>query len=160
MRLLAAAAGVLVALAAQAVEYDCKVESKLSDGRPYTEKQLRDGQFSIRIEDDGSKAAISRCSFLPSRQVVTCDRYEVDKVFADEVRQVDGDKPLIGERVKIKKYYRFTGHLDVQVFPDLSFIENNGRGGISDVARRFCPSARTPSWVPSCLPRSALGAVR
>jgi len=31
----------------------------------------------------------------------------------------------------IAKYYYFDGQFDVQIFPNLSFIENNGRGDIA-----------------------------
>ncbi len=34
-------------------------------------------------------------------------------------------------RSRIKKFYVFRSQFDVQVYPDLSFIENNGRGGIA-----------------------------
>ena len=49
---------------------------------------------------------------------MTCDRYPMDKVVLDE-------------NVKIKKYYLFRSQFDVQLFADLLFIENNGRGGIA-----------------------------
>ena len=103
---------------ATAVEYECKVERKLDTEHVYTQVQVQKGQFSLRIEENGNSATVSRCSFSASAQEVTCDRYPMDKVVFDE-------------NVKIKKYYLFRSQFDVQLFADLLFIENNGRGGIA-----------------------------
>jgi hypothetical protein len=118
-------------LIALAVEYDCTVETKFDGERLYSKEQLRDGQFSVRIQDDGQTAAISRCSFTPSRQKVTCDRYDVDRIAVDEVMDADPALPGQYRKMKIRKYYRFRGQFDVQVFPSLTFVENNGRRGIA-----------------------------
>lgn len=61
--------------------------------------------------------SISRCSLVPSLGKVTCDVYKVDKMVEDP-------------HVKIKKYYYYKGQLNVQVFPDGGYIEDNGRGTI------------------------------
>lgn len=103
---------------AHAVEYRCKVEKKFDFENVYSQAQIEKGQFSVLIEEKGVSAFLSRCSFTPSAQKITCDRYEVDKTMFDE-------------NVKIKKYYVLQSHFDVQVFSDLSFVENNGRGGIA-----------------------------
>lgn len=103
---------------AAAAEYDCKVGKKLESEATYTPHQIEQGQFSVKIEESGGGAFVSRCSFAPSANKITCDRYQVDKVAFDE-------------KVKIKKYYVFRSQFDVQLFPDLSFVENNGRGGIA-----------------------------
>jgi hypothetical protein len=108
----------LFAMPAFAVEYECKVERKLDTERPYTSEQIQKGQFSVRIEESGNSARVSRCSSSASAKKVTCDRYQMDKVVFDE-------------NVKIKKYYLFRSQFDVQVFSDLFFVENNGRGGIA-----------------------------
>jgi hypothetical protein len=100
-----------------AAEYDCKIEKKLGPDMTYTLAQLEKDKFSVKIEEDKRATFVSRCSFALSAQKVTCDRYQVDKVVFDE-------------NVKIKKYYLFRSQFDVQLFPDLSFVENNGRGGI------------------------------
>lgn len=103
---------------AQAAEYRCKVENKFDSEHAYTVAEIEKGQFSVLIEEKGNATFVSRCSFAPSAQKVTCDRYQVDKVAFDE-------------HVKIKKYYVFRSQFDVQLFPDLLFVENNGRGGIA-----------------------------
>jgi len=103
---------------AHAVEYRCKVEKKFDFENVYSQAQIEKGQFSVLVEEKGVSAFLSRCSFTPSAQKVTCDRYEVDKTVFDE-------------NVKIKKYYVLRSHFDVQVFSDLSFVENNGRGGVA-----------------------------
>jgi len=107
-----------VATLAQAVEYNCKVGKKFSAEHTYSVPELEKGQFSVKIVDEGESAILSRCSVTLSANKVTCDRYIVDKIIFDE-------------NVKIKKYYVFRSHFDVQVFSNLSFVENNGRGGIA-----------------------------
>ena len=103
---------------AHTAEYRCKVEKKFDFESAYSQAKIEKGQFSVLVEEKGNSAFLSRCSFAPSAQKVTCDRYEVDKIVFDE-------------NVKIKKYYVLRSHFDVQVFSDMSFIENNGRGGIA-----------------------------
>lgn len=103
---------------AMAAEYDCKVANKVDSENTYTKHQIEKGQFSVKVEESGEGVFISRCSFSTSANKVTCDRYQVDKIVFDE-------------NVKIKKYYVFLSQFDVQLFSDLSFIENNGRGGIA-----------------------------
>jgi hypothetical protein len=101
-----------------AAEFDCNVGKKLDSETTYTASQIRNSQFSVKIEETGSGAVVSRCSYSASANRVTCDRYQVDRVVFDET-------------AKIKKYYVFRSQFDVQLFSDLSFVENNGRGGIA-----------------------------
>lgn len=103
---------------AAAAEYDCRVEKKFDSENTYTTNQIEKGQFSVKIEDSGGGTFVSRCSFSSSANKVTCDRYQVDKVVFDK-------------KVRIKKFYVFGSQFDVQLFADLSFVENNGRGGIA-----------------------------
>ena len=103
---------------APAAEYDCKVEKKIDSEITYSSEQLGKGKFSVKIEEGKSEIFVSRCSFSPIAQKITCDRYQMDKVVFDE-------------NVKIKKYYLFGSQFDVQLFPDLSFVENNGRGSVA-----------------------------
>lgn len=124
-------AAVLVPVVAAAVEYDCKVERKVDTERVYSAEQLRTGRFSVRVVEDGSTATIARCSASPSTGALTCDSYDVDNIVADETQTVDARGAILDDKVKIKKYYRFVGQLDVQIFPNLTFVENNGRGGIA-----------------------------
>ena len=97
--------------------YECKVSRKLDSENFYTTERIEQGKFSVNIRHD-KKSDIERCSFSPSQNKVTCDKYQVDRVEVDKW-------------VGIKKFYFFKGQFDVQLFPDMSFIENNGRGGIS-----------------------------
>ncbi len=101
-----------------AVEYSCEVTRKIDRELDYTNEQVAKSQFSNRVEELNESSFISRCSFVASAGKVTCDRYKVDKVAFDK-------------NVKIKKYYHFQSQFDFQLFPDLSFIENNGRGSVS-----------------------------
>ncbi len=102
----------------QAVEYHCIVEKKFDAEREYTPAQIEKGKYSVQIEENGDTTFVSRCSFSPSAQKVTCDRYQMDKVVQDY-------------NVKIKKYYLFGSQFDVQLFASLLFVENNGRGSIA-----------------------------
>ena len=99
-------------------EYDCPVNKKLTANLDYSKEKLDQFQFRVEIKDDPEGAIISRCSYAPSKQAVTCDRYNVDRVETDPY-------------VKIKKFYVFRSQFDVQIFTDLTFIENNGRGDIA-----------------------------
>lgn len=107
----------LLPLNANAAEYSCDVSVKRTFEHTYTAANLRKWKWSVKIKDYGDTAIISRCSFSNSANTVTCDDYPADFVYQD---------PYIG----VKKYYYFRAHFDVQLFSDLSFIENNGRGTI------------------------------
>lgn len=108
----------LVSASSYAAEYACKVESKFNSEHQYTSQEIEKYKFSTRLEDLGSKAFISRCSFVQIAAKVMCDRYEVDKVEFDQT-------------ARIKKFYVFSGQFDFQLFHNLLFVENNGRGTIA-----------------------------
>lgn len=97
--------------------YDCRVTRKIGPENIVSDSELMKWKFSIKIYDI-TKPELERCSFVPSQNKVTCDRYSVDRVETDKF-------------VGIKKFYYFTGQFDVQLYPDMRFVENNGRGGIS-----------------------------
>jgi hypothetical protein len=106
-----------VATLSHAAEYECTITRKVDSGDVYSDEQLKKGRFSVMIEDHGDSTFVSRCSFVQWEGKVHCDRYEVDKVVLDT-------------NIKVKKYYVFRSQFDVQLFPNLSLVENNGRGGI------------------------------
>jgi hypothetical protein len=97
--------------------YECKVTRKLDSETIYSSSHIEQYKFSVKIKDE-QKPELERCSYSSSQNKVTCDRYAVDKVVVDKF-------------VGIKKFYYFYGQFDVQLFPDMNFVENNGRGGIS-----------------------------
>jgi hypothetical protein len=101
-----------------AAEYECRVSKKLDFDRSYSVEQIQKFQFSNKIEELGGEAWVSRCSFSPSVGKVTCDRLKMDRIATDP-------------NVDIKKFYMFSAQFDLQLFPDLTFVENNGRGGVS-----------------------------
>lgn len=109
---------VLFPVILHAVEYNCPVKKKMNIKYEYTTDHILKEQPSVRIIENGSDTYISRCSFVQSKSKVTCDRYKVDRVETDSF-------------VKHKKYYYFNGQFDVQIFSNLEFLENNGRGNIS-----------------------------
>jgi histidinol-phosphate/aromatic aminotransferase/cobyric acid decarboxylase-like protein len=113
-----AAALLCAATTARAAEYTCAVTRKLDREREYPQQQIEQYQYSVRIEDGNTEFFVSRCSYTPSASNVTCDRYKIDHVVFDL-------------NVKVKKYYVFNSQFDLQLFPDLTFVENNGRGGIA-----------------------------
>jgi len=108
----------VISVSTFAAEYSCEVSRKFDSAREFPLEQISKLQFSNRVEESKGGAYISRCSFAPSAGKATCDRYKMDQVAFDE-------------NVKLKKYYSFKSQFDFQIFPDLSFVENNGRGGIS-----------------------------
>ena len=97
--------------------YECKVARKLDSDTIYSPSQIEQYKYSVKIKDE-QKSELERCSYSSSQNKVTCDKYLVDKVEIDKF-------------VGIKKFYFFKGQFDVQLFPDMNFVENNGRGGIS-----------------------------
>ena len=105
-------------LPALAVEYSCEVTRKLDVERDYTAEQISKFQYSNRLEESSDASFVSRCSFAQSVGRVTCDRYKIDRVEFDA-------------NARIKKFYVFRSQFDFQLFPDLSFVENTGRGGVS-----------------------------
>jgi len=102
---------------AHSASYDCTVTKKYDFVRSYTQAQLDSLKFSVRIHDSG-KPKVDRCSVKPSEGKLSCDTYDVDRVEVDK-------------HVGYKKFYLFKSQFDVQLFPDMKFIENNGRGGIA-----------------------------
>ena len=101
-----------------AEEYFCAVSKKLSSNSSYSTAQLQKWMFSVKIKHVGDAAIMSRCSFASSAGAVTCDDYKADFIY---------DDPYAGH----KKFYYFSGQFDVQIFSNLNFIENNGRGDLA-----------------------------
>ena len=97
--------------------YECRVTRKLDSETIYSSSHIEQYKFSVRIKDE-LKTELERCSYSPNQNKVTCDRYSIDRVEVDKF-------------VGIKKFYFFKGQFDVQLFPDMNFVENNGRGGVS-----------------------------
>lgn len=117
-----AASILLASLAAQAATYKCEMKGQAylgKDGSMATvsPEELKKRQASLVIEDEKAPF-VERCSFSPSDKKVACDRYPIDRVEVD--RNVD-----------IKKFYLFRSQFDVQLFSNLSVVENNGRSGVA-----------------------------
>jgi hypothetical protein len=108
----------LMPVLAAADAYECAVTRKVHIENEYTEAHLKQGQFSVKIEENEEGAYLSRCSFVLSQGKVTCDHYKVDKVVQDPY-------------IKVKKYYVFASQFDVQLFDNMTFVENNGRADIA-----------------------------
>ena len=118
----------IFAPSAFAITYNCKVTRKFEatdETLVYTPQMLEKSQFGVILEFGGNhtNAVMSRCSYSPSAKMVTCDRYIVDRV---ELYQSPTAKDIW-----TLKFYHFRNHFDVQLFPNNTFIENNGRGSIA-----------------------------
>jgi hypothetical protein len=98
---------------AHAVTYECAAKFQNHMGI-----EVKDDDFVkkhkpfTRIVDEQT---IQRCSISYMQKSLSCDTYNVDKVESDK---------------NIKKFYVFNSQYDIQIFADLSFIDNNGRGGM------------------------------
>ncbi len=101
--------------------FECKVEKKYSADLSViqTKQEIEKFNFTIKVQE-AQDTTVKRCSFAPSQNAVTCDTYTVDRVEFTNT-----------QFVKIKKFYVTNSQYDIQIFEDLSFIENNGRGSIA-----------------------------
>lgn len=106
--------------------YFCWVTKKLNPSYGFSEAEIKKNKFSVKIEDHKEKSFLSRYSILPGEEKISCDRYEIDM-------------RVNGEHVGVIKFYVFRSLLDIQLFRDMTFVQNNGRKGISF---RFCGSER------------------
>lgn len=109
---------------AVAADYRCTVERKVHAEGEYTAAELKKGMFSNLVTETKEGTFVSRCSFSPSQGRVTCDRYKADRVEVSSLIRND-------TVTHIKKFYFFQSQFNLQLFPDLTFIEDNGRGSIS-----------------------------
>ncbi len=116
-------------VAGEAADFECTVTRKVDNERLYSADDLSRGTYSVLIQETAAGAVVARCSFSSSANRVTCDTYPVDRIEID---------PTSG----VKKFYVFRSQFDVQVFKDLSFVENNGRGGIAYGACRASASGK------------------
>jgi hypothetical protein len=103
---------------ASAAVLECLAVRSVGPNYQATEEHLAKYKPRVLIEETVAGATLSRCSFSDSTQRDSCDTYKVDRIAFDENR-------------KIKKFYVFSSQFDVQVFASMTFVENNGRGGIA-----------------------------
>jgi hypothetical protein len=109
----------VVPLAAAADIYECKITRKVYATGEDSPEELKKWQPSaiLEINQNGPSYA-SRCSYSTIEKKVTCDRYEMDRVDVD---------PYVGHI----KMYRFRSQMTVQLFANLNFMEDVGRGIVS-----------------------------
>ncbi|HAD04997.1 MAG: hypothetical protein A2091_09025 [Desulfuromonadales bacterium GWD2_61_12] len=119
LRLLTIALLLLLPATALAVTYACTVEKRYDLRRSYTREQTKKGQFSVRITEGRESATLRRCAFESKRQKISCDQPR------------PADRIEFDATTKRKKFYCFAPQAEVQLFSDLRFVDNNGRGGIS-----------------------------
>ncbi len=118
LRLVIVGCALIFTTSSIAADFDCKVTKKIDYDSEYSADHIARAQFGNRIEEVGENAWISRCSYSQIAGKVTCDRYKIDRVVIDPI-------------VKVKKFYIFSAQYDLQLYPDLTYIENNGRGSIA-----------------------------
>lgn len=106
--------------------FDCTPTRKVDQQGTWSATRLRAGQWQIKVSDFDSSATIERCSYSSIARQVTCDDYRVDHVEVDQF-------------IHARKYYVLGSKFDVQIFADLTFVENNGRGGIAFGTCRMTP---------------------
>jgi hypothetical protein len=101
--------------------FECKVEKKYSADLSViqTKQEVEKSNFNIKVQE-AKDTTVKRCSFALSQNAVTCDTYSADRIEFTNT-----------QFVKIKKFYVTNSQYDIQIFEDLSFIENNGRGSIA-----------------------------
>jgi len=100
-----------------AVQYNCSTVRKTNGNHLFSGEEIVNEKYSVFLEETNNSAIIYKCLFPPSKKEKKCDLIKVDKIHHDFEN-------------KLKKYYYFKGHYDFQLFGDLVFIENNGRGEI------------------------------
>ena len=110
-----------MAQTAFAATYECKVDKKYAAdlSKIQSKEEIDLYKFKLTIKES-PKVTIDRCSFAPSQNAVTCDILEPDRVEFTNTQYV-----------KIKKFYLTKSQYDVQIFENLTFVENNGRGSIA-----------------------------
>jgi len=104
-----------LAISSYAGTYRCTPETQSIFGK--NNKDFIDTAKPYSIIEDEREPMLHRCSYVASRNGNVCDAYKVDKVEIDKF-------------VNIKKFYVFRSQFDIQLFSELSYVENNGRGGI------------------------------
>lgn len=92
---------------------ECKVTKKVHPTGVYTQEYINRVKPSVILSKSETKTIFARCD------LDGCDTYTVDMI------------KMSGFFNPAKKYYHFKSHFDVQIFQDMTFIENNGRGSIS-----------------------------
>jgi nitrous oxide reductase len=119
--LLTSMVAVICVHSAHAATYECYVDKKYAADLSVIQSkdEVEKYKFKITIRE-GAKVTLDRCSFAPSQNAITCDSYEADRVEFTNT-----------QFVKIKKFYVTRSQYDVQIFENLTFVENNGRGSIA-----------------------------
>ncbi len=125
MKFIALFAFCLLPAVAQAALFTCAVTRRTDSKAEYAADRIAKEQLTVLLSVDDNedqnplndKSSISACD-VNAAQGKTCDTYEVDKIVYDDA-------------TKLKKYYNFFAQVDLQVWPDMSFVLNDGRSGIS-----------------------------
>ena len=120
MKIAAPFATTLLALtvSANANSYLCKVKKVATAIEVPSKPYLAKHQPHVIVYDYGKSAILQRCDIPDWKTEHECDKYQADKI--------ERNNSFGG-----KKYYYYRGQYDVQIFPNMTFVENNGRGMIA-----------------------------
>jgi len=102
---------------AAVMKFDCRTTKKLTAKAGATAEELERNQFSTRIEELPRGFFIDRCWIVQGTGKRNCLRQKVDRI-------------EINRKLKVKKFYVFNSQLNVQLFPDLTSLTDDGVGGV------------------------------
>jgi|OM-RGC.v1.028951056 hypothetical protein len=89
-----------------AKSYSCMVSQKLDSENVYTQEMIDKYKFEVKINDNGSTAILSRCSFESSANAVTCDEYNVDKIERDSIAGISKSNNLHRTTAQVQRKLR------------------------------------------------------
>ena len=117
MRLFLLTVFILTVPSVNATTYKCEPEFQTVFGSRVENNDFIRSFKPYTLVHDEVEGRIERCSrsFTENRHV--CETYKVDRLESDS-------------NALVKKYYVFKAQYDIQIFRELSYIDNNGRGGM------------------------------
>ncbi len=102
-----------------AITYHCQTTKKVERSIDYTLDKLKKYQFTTILDIYPEDVIyISRCGYSDIDKKIICNKYPADKIERDN-------------NVNLIKVYIFKSQYNFQLFPDLTSVEDNGRGSIS-----------------------------
>lgn len=117
MRFLILAIFVFSISSSNATSYKCEPEFQTVFGSRVENNDFLKVFKPYTFVHSEASGSVERCSRSYTQNQHVCETYKVDRFENDA-------------NVQVKKYYVFTSQYDIQIFKDLSYIDNNGRGGM------------------------------
>jgi hypothetical protein len=104
-------------ISAHSATYKCEPEFQTVFGKHVENNDFIKSFKPYTLVQDDRDASIQRCSRSFTENKHNCENYKIDRIENDS-------------NVLVKKYYIFKAQYDIQIFKELSYIDNNGRGGM------------------------------